>query len=372
MNDRAFEIILDECLDAVLSGERTIAECVALYPDHAAELKPALQVGLLTARLKKPELDAGRIDTLEKRLRGQMPAPRRQPVHASFMPLSRLAAMIAIVFLCALGAGGGTVAASANSLPGDTLYGVKRWWESVILALASLFSQVDEVWLHLAQVRLDEAEALAVRGIFYREVLVDTYDATAHAMTLADADTAPRVLAFLTTAEARLQGLPTTAATEPARADLLMLVIMGRDDDRFAPALAVPPASESPTEPATETPEATETLTPTDTPTQRPTITSTPTSRVPITATPTHTPTITPSATITPSLTPTSTWTPLPLPVMPTISGGPVPTRESGSRPAPTEVLPTSNATIRYRATEAAVYATQTAQAAAQTEEPGP
>jgi hypothetical protein len=56
MNDDAFENILDECLDAVLSGKRTIADCMALYPDHADELKSALQIALLTTRLKKPEM----------------------------------------------------------------------------------------------------------------------------------------------------------------------------------------------------------------------------------------------------------------------------------------------------------------------------
>ena len=372
MNDDAFEIILDECLDTVLSGERTIADCVALYPDHADELKSALQIALLTTRLKKPEMDADRINALEARLRGQAPVRRREVVRPDFRPLARVAAMVAIVFLCALGAGGTTVAASANSLPGDVLYGVKRWWEGIILALSALFDQADDVWLHLAQVRLEEAEALAVRGIFYREILVDVYHATTQAMTLTDEETAPRVVAFLSSAESRLESLPTTAATEPVRADLLMLVIMGTDDDdRFSPALIIPPSA-TPTQTETNTPEATATLAPTNTPTLRPTITSTPTSRVPVTATRTPSPTVTPTATITPSLTPTMTWTPLPLPVLPTSSSESQPTQDSEARPSATQAQPTGNATVRYRDTQAAVYATLTAQAALETEEPGP
>jgi hypothetical protein len=217
---------------------------------------------------------------------------------------------------------------------------------------------------------LDEAEALAVRGIFYREVLADLYDATSQAMTLADMETAPRVVAFLSSAETRLQNLPTTAATEPVRADLLMLVIMGADDGRFSPALELVPTA---TFTATMTRTAAFTATPvsSDTPTLRPTLTFTPTSRVPVTATRTPSPTVTPTLTVTPSLTPTSTWTPLPLPVLPTSSGGSQPTQNSGVRPSPTEALPTGDATVRYRDTQAAVYATQTAQAAAETEEAG-
>lgn len=372
MNDDAFENILDECLDAVLSGERTIADCMALYPDHADELKSALQIALLTTRLKKPEMDADRIDALEARLRGQSPARRREVVRPDFRPLARVAAMIAIVFLCALGAGGTTVAASANSLPGDTLYGVKRWWESIILALSAIFDQVDDMWLHLAQVRLEEAEALAVRGIFYREILVDLYHATTQAMTLTDEETAPRVVAFLSSAQTRLENLPTTAATEPVRADLLMLVIQDADDDaRFSPALIIPPSA-TPTPTETSTSEATVTLVPSSTPTLTPTITSTPTSRVPSTATRTPSPTVTPTATLTPTLTPTSTWTPLPLPVLPTSSDESRPTDEPEVRPSATPIQPTSNATVRYRDTQAAVYATQTAQAAIATEEAEP
>ncbi|MBZ0298448.1 MAG: hypothetical protein K8J31_01850 [Anaerolineae bacterium] len=382
MSDSAFEIILDECLDAVLSDARTIDDCLALYPEHAAELKSALQIGLLAKRLKQPEMEAGSLDALEMRLRGQMLAARQPAGRARLAPLSRLAAMVALVFLFTLGAGGGVVAASAHSLPGDPLYGVKRLWEAIVLALASWFDGTDDVWLSLAETRLDEAEDLATHGILYRDVLYDLYDATEHAMTLADADTAPRVVVFLNQAQTRLQDLPTTAATDPVRAELFTLIMPGPDgrlrvnsleetpeaqpETATSTPTVIPSWTPSPDQPSTTPVPPTRTPAPTSSPTQKPT------SRVPATATRTPSPTVTPTFTVTPSLTPTHTWTPLPLPVLPTTQGG---SPSNGSRvigPSATPVQPTSDATVRYRATQAAVYATQTAQAAFETEEPQP
>lgn len=389
-----FEQILDVCLDAVLSGEATIAECLTLYPDFADQLRPALQVGLLAHHLKKPALAADRVDLLESHLRQQMQPPARVR-RVNFAPLGRLAAMLAIVLLVGLGISGGAVAASAHSLPGDPLYGLKRLWEAVVLALASLIDESDDVWLHLAQIRLDEAEDLAERGILYRDILVDLYDATSQSIRLADEETAPYVVVFLDDARTRLEHLPTTAATAPVHNDLLDLMTTGAQDRLPAPPSGISTSPDNgmdegaPIQPvqatATLTPSHTSTALPTATHTASPTPTATrtatrqptrrPTSRVPATAT--HTPRATrtpsPTPTATQVVSPTHTWTPLPLPFLPT-SGGVRPTVESSSvvRMTATPVPPTADATIRYRDTQAAVYATQTAQAAQETEEPGP
>ncbi len=40
------EAILDECLDAIRQRRATIAECLARYPDQAAELEPLLKAAL--------------------------------------------------------------------------------------------------------------------------------------------------------------------------------------------------------------------------------------------------------------------------------------------------------------------------------------
>lgn len=40
------EQILDECLELIRSNRATIAECLAKYPEYAAELEPLLEMAL--------------------------------------------------------------------------------------------------------------------------------------------------------------------------------------------------------------------------------------------------------------------------------------------------------------------------------------
>jgi hypothetical protein len=63
------ESILAQCLDAVLRGDLTVAECVQRYPDYADELRPLLLTALLTRRLKATALPNTQVDALEQVLR---------------------------------------------------------------------------------------------------------------------------------------------------------------------------------------------------------------------------------------------------------------------------------------------------------------
>jgi hypothetical protein len=371
--------IVEECLEALLSAESSLDEILARYPDHEAALRPALQIALLTRRLKKPVLEDARVDALEMRLRGQMLVQSRRT--SIFAPYRKLAAMIAIVFLLALGTGGGAVAASASSVPGDFLYPLKRFWEAIILALSSLNDSQDDVWLQLAGTRLDEAETLAESGTGDSTILIDVYEATAQALLKADEETTPRLIVYLKDSEARLRDLPLDSRSELLRADLLALVHPAPDGDYRKPDSVLPPSLSQPMTTATPSPTATPTssptlsATPSATMTATPTLTMTPslspTSRVSATATDTVSPTRTPTLTQTPSATPTKTWTPLPLPgelltedVQNNNGGGEV--IRLTNTPVPTLNL---TATIRYRATQAAIFATQTAQPPPETEE---
>lgn len=236
-----YDDILDICLDAVLAGEWTIVACLETYPEHAHLLRPALQTALLAYNLQTTEMPEDRVMALEMRLRGQMLADKQtqptvtdmrpRPVRPSpFAPLAKLAAMIAIVFLFTLAAGSGAVAASATSLPGDSLYEFKRLWEGIVLSLSSLGDNSDDIWLHLAKTRLNEAEDLAEqRGILPSVVFVDLYETTTQAITLADDETTPLVVLFLGRAEVRLRKIPVTATTEPLQHDLLALMIQQVD-----------------------------------------------------------------------------------------------------------------------------------------------
>lgn len=363
--------IVDACLTDLLSGQATLDECIQRFPKHRAELKRALQIAVLTAKLKSPQLPEARIEALEQRLLAQAPA-RRRIIHVRFQPVLRLAAMLAIVFLALLGTGAGAVAASANAVPGDFLYGLKRLWEAIVLALTPLTGQADDLWLQFADARLDEIEELSARGQITPTALNDLHDALQQAALLADAETAAVVTAYTTELKTRLAPLRDVSNTMDLEEnwDRIFSFTVPEPNrvENPSPMTASTPLPEAPTATAarpenTFTPSPTITLTPSATATQEPS--STPTPRVPATATRTPLPTTTPvppTASLTPSATPSATWTPLPLPTRPNT------TPVAGSTTAPTFVpdrrpsnTPDAQATLRLRETEQSVSLTQTA-----------
>ena len=374
-----FDDILAECLDALLRGRQTIADCLERYPDQASDLKPALQIALLTSRLKSPELSGDRVDALEANLRSRMVArPPRKMIQLPVIPvaISRVAAAVAIVLLLAFGSGAGLVTASASSLPGDPLYGIKRLWEAIVLVIMSLTDQLDDFSLHLAEVRLDEVKELDGDGRLNQSALVDLYSATAKAVSYAD--TAPEqtaVIQYLDEAKNTLQTVHPSSEAMPVYQDMLTLMTLVRrpDGSLQAPSSDTPPSLNAPvvtpTNTPTPTPTATVTLTPTltatptdsDTPSPTATDTSTATPRIP--PTPTRTPSPSPTMTLTPTETPTPTasWTPLPIPTVPTVV---FPTRIV-PQPDGSERTPSGSSepqdTPPVRQTQQSVYMTQTA-----------
>jgi hypothetical protein len=383
-----FDNILAECLDAVLLGTQTIADCLGAYPDYADELKPALQIGLLTARLKSPEMAADQVDALEMRLRAQSAqmttARPRNTTNVSRLPLglSRLAAVVAVIFILALGSGAGLVAASADDLPGDALYGVKRLWEAIVLALVPFTGQPENLWLHIANSRLDEAISLSDQGRLTENALVDLYKSIYEVSHYhyEGGDAAAMVEYFNRAFLAFTNRIKAPIGSEAVYKDVLDAVSPARLQNGVVTPLTSeqPPSLSNVTVPLptaipptailsnTPAPTATASVTPTATNTPSPTTSSTPTNtptpRIPATAT--RTPTFTPSPTDTPTLTPspTMTWTPLPLP-------GYIPPITSADTPVPPGIVrtnvpqnpPTLNATERVRATQQSVYLTQTA-----------
>ena len=93
----------------------TLAECLERYPEHAEQLRPALQAALLTARLKAPSLPQARVQALEGRLLAEFDArikpPGNKPVVVQPMRvtsgfwMNRAAAVLAFFFIFALGSG---------------------------------------------------------------------------------------------------------------------------------------------------------------------------------------------------------------------------------------------------------------------------
>ncbi len=80
-----------------------------------------------------------------------------------FLKLKTMPIPLIIALIIALG-GGGTVAASQNSLPGDTLYPVKTFTENVEVIAAFSQASKAEVRMSLAQKRIQEIEKILERA----------------------------------------------------------------------------------------------------------------------------------------------------------------------------------------------------------------
>ncbi len=128
------DVLLNECIERIRRGE-TAAQCLASYPDNAAELEPLLKTVLSlnsVSELKaRPEFrsyaKAQVLATVRGKAKGR--AARR------FSSLRWTWATIAVSVVAMVSAGSGTVIASANAIPGDPLYSVKRTVERAQLAV---------------------------------------------------------------------------------------------------------------------------------------------------------------------------------------------------------------------------------------------
>jgi type VI secretion system secreted protein VgrG len=158
-----FLAALDDCLNAVASGA-AVEAAVARYPALADELRPLLEaaraVGAQNAPLAVPHAGqmSSRARFLARAAELRSPAPRRG-LRLPWLTARPLAGGLAVVLALMIGAYG-VVNASAPSLPGDPLYGVKRTVEQAQLILAAnplARAQLEE---QFAARRVDEAQAL--------------------------------------------------------------------------------------------------------------------------------------------------------------------------------------------------------------------
>jgi len=164
MSER-FENILNECLERLRQGE-SLEQCLARYPERAAELTPLLRVAVASQKASsavkpRPEFKARARYEIQSQLHGK--ERRTEPKKASFvgwMPRWAVASVI-LIFLIA---GTGTVAASTSSMPDDTLYPVKLATERVRLRLSRGDINKARVNVRLADRRVKEIVYLAKKG----------------------------------------------------------------------------------------------------------------------------------------------------------------------------------------------------------------
>lgn len=122
-----FDVILEECVDLIASGESTPEECLILYPEYAAELEPilytAVQLREVREVLPPPSLRArirAEINHASKNNRGQK---SRTPFFFWRLALGMALMMFALVLTNTLFA--------QDALPGETLYDWKLASENI-------------------------------------------------------------------------------------------------------------------------------------------------------------------------------------------------------------------------------------------------
>ena len=166
------EAILDECLEQP-DMEAALRACLARHPEEAGELEPMLRLAIQLRTLGQPAepspaaLRAGRERVLQQaaRLRARQEEQRatsRLSLLFDVRLLRRSAAAVALACaLLVMVLSGGTIAASANSLPGDALYPVKRAAEEFRLFLTVGGQAKANLTQEFDQRRRDEARAVA-------------------------------------------------------------------------------------------------------------------------------------------------------------------------------------------------------------------
>jgi hypothetical protein len=161
-----FENILSECIDRVLQGE-SVEACLERYPGQAGELAPLLRTALAARQASaiEPRPD------FKAQVRYQVHSRAAATGHGTAqkgMPfwgwVPRWAMVVAMVFLLVLVAGSGTVAASSDSVPGDTLYSVKTATERVRLFFSGSDVARAKLEAEFAGRRVREMARIARRG----------------------------------------------------------------------------------------------------------------------------------------------------------------------------------------------------------------
>jgi len=182
---------------------------------------PAVAMALRLARCPHPVLEAGAVARIGAQLLASVDRkPTRHRI--AFRPSLGIMRWAAAACLALAVAIIGTATASATSLPGDTLYPVKRLVEQGLLALTSDGREVT-LRLDLAGRRLDEFEKLLKRGEVRTETLDDAAEQMNSTLALVEngAGTPEAVasqLIELSTREVRLAGEASTRVDgDPAK-----------------------------------------------------------------------------------------------------------------------------------------------------------
>ena len=154
--------ILANCLDAIEQQESSLEECLAQHPDQCLTLSELLPVAqtLRSAPAVMPSLDF-RMDA-RQRLLARLPARRSR--HVTWASKRLISLQVGLILLMVVTLATSVVTASAQALPNDVLYPVKRTIEHLRLAFAADTVRSGDLRLVFAAERLKEVERLINMG----------------------------------------------------------------------------------------------------------------------------------------------------------------------------------------------------------------
>jgi hypothetical protein len=250
--------ILASCLDAIEQQEWSPEECIAHHPEQRLALSELLPVArvLRSAPAVIPSLDF-RMDARQQLL-ARLPARRER--RAAWVSRRVTAVQVGLVLLMVVTLATSVVTATAQALPNEVLYPVKRTIEHVRLALTADSVRSGDLRLTFAAERLDEVERLINMGrgadaavaiddfatqiqsvVSITQTMPDTTERAALAARVAESVTTSD--AVLSAAQARL---PESAQGAVTRARALLAERKGDLHYTPPPATPVVPASATP------------------------------------------------------------------------------------------------------------------------------
>lgn len=157
---KQFDDILNECLERVLLGE-SIEDCLAGFPQHAAELRPLLETSLQVKKAAsvqpRPEFRASSGAKFRIALNALPDKPKRS--FLAWLRQPQWAAVTAAVLLVVMGTGTGVMA--SGSMPDQPLYSVKLVMEKVQISLTPSAAAKGELYARILEKRIDEISRMA-------------------------------------------------------------------------------------------------------------------------------------------------------------------------------------------------------------------
>ena len=159
--------ILETCLSEIEQGV-DVDTVLFRHPEHADELRPILEASVKARAMAaaQPSADVVRRNRAKVMQRAaEMREVRVKPSSSRvwLASLRRLAVTLAVVMVLFV-SGTGLVGASANTLPGDNLYPVKRTWEDVLVFFAFDPQQREVLEFEHENERLEELTELLAEG----------------------------------------------------------------------------------------------------------------------------------------------------------------------------------------------------------------